>query len=199
MNDPILHLASRAVLRKVAISPSSSSALGLASSDIFKIGFGGEVRHFSEETPAAPPSLGERVFGALAEAKIWTSKVAMHLDRASRDRYFRQLDLLHDCDEWFGDEQPLLLNSYKGFIRFMLKDGGGSKPSLAMSPSGRLIAVWQSGSDRLSIEFADSDRAEWVVRRQLGADFERAAGSTTLGRIGANLAPYNPESWLGLE
>jgi hypothetical protein len=198
MNHPTLHLASRADLRELSISPSSSSALGLASSDIFKIGFGNETQRFSKAAPAELPSLGERVFSALADAKIWTSKVAMHLDREARDRYFRQLDLLHDCDEWFGDEQPLLLNSYKGFIRFMLKDGGTSKPSLAMSPKGRLIAVWQNGSDRLSIEFEEQDHAQWVVRRQLENNVERAAGSTTLARIRANLAPYNPESWLGV-
>src|ERR1700730_14825270 len=45
-------------------------------------------------------TLQERLFDALAGAKVLTAQVAMHLDRQWRDKLFRQLDSLHDPDEW---------------------------------------------------------------------------------------------------
>ncbi len=146
--------------------------------------------------PVSPPSLEERVFKALADAKIWTSKVAMHMSLGDRDRYFRQLDLLHDTREWLGDESPLLLDSYKDFIRFMLLAGSDAKPALGLAPSGNLLAAWQNAGDRLTVEFIGGGRATWAVSRREGLDFERVAGTTALGRIQANIAPYNPDGWL---
>lgn len=148
--------------------------------------------------PANPPSLQERVFNALADAKIWTSKVAMYMDLRTRDRYFRQLDLLHDCDEWL-DGSPVKLQSYQGFVSLMHLLGGHSKPSLGLTPSGNLVAVWQAGEDRLTIEFIDRQHAQWVVSRRQDEEMERIAGSTTITRVKANLAPYNPAAWFGID
>jgi hypothetical protein len=117
------------------------------------------------------------------------------LDLVARDRYFRQLDLLHDCDEWFGEDQPLRLESYKSFVRFMISDGGKSKPSLALNPDGHLLAVWEEAGNRLTIEFKGDDRLQWVVSCVNG---DRTAGMTSLGSIKSHLVPYKPEAWFGL-
>ena len=174
----------------------SSSSLGLGTADIFTAGL---VSRPSEQSQAAmqEPSLGVRVFSALAAAKIWTSQVAMHIDLNTRDRYFRQLDLLHDADEWMDDESPVQLSSYKGFIRFMLMTGSPSKPSLALSAKGALMAVWEANDDRLTIEFDNEHSATWIVNRHLDGDIERAGGSTKIVRLSENLTPYTPEIWLG--
>lgn len=151
----------------------------------------------SATAPAKEPSLQEKIFTALADAKIWTSKVAMHMPLAKRDSFFRQLDLLHDCDEWF-DGNPVSLVSYQGFVTFMLTVRGNSKPSLGLAPDGQLVAVWQNGDSRLTIQFKDRFHAEWVLRRRHGDEIERAAGVTTIDRISPVLLPYDPEVWFGV-
>lgn len=196
MNNEINGLFSSVQQRRFSATASSGSVLGIAVNDIVKGGLVGRPLTTTGQATPAPPSLGERVFNALSSAKIWTSRVAMHMDRNTRDRFFRQLDLLHDADEWFGDEQPLALNSYRSFIRFMLADGKNSKPSLALSPAGSLVAIWLSERDRLTIEFGAGDWAEWVVSLPLEERVERAAGSTSIARLSSVLAPYNPDRWL---
>lgn len=142
-------------------------------------------------------TVSQQVFDALAEAKRWTAQVAMYLPRDVRDRIFRQLDRLHDLDEWPDDEQaPLLLKSYIGFLRFYVSTDRSSKPSLILHPSGRLGAVWISGNDRLTIEFQGKDDAKWIVSRMIDDVAEKAAGHTKVSRLLANLAPYQPEKWL---
>ena len=188
-------LASKASGRQMPISASSSSALGLGISDIIKHGLVSQNAAIPVHEFAPPSSLAERVFHALAEAKIWTSKVAKHLDLVARDRYFRQLDLLHNCDEWFGDDQPVRLESYKSFVRFMMTEGGQSKPSLAMNPDGHLLAVWDAAGNRLTIEFKGDDRLQWVVSCANG---DRTAGMALLSTIKSHLMPYNPNAWFDL-
>lgn len=193
MNQLTSGLVGRPSQRRLLATQSSAAALGLKLDDIVRGGLTSErveqIRSVSDAT------LAERVFQALVDAKIWTSKVAMHLDRDTRNRYFRQLDLLHDCDEWFDDQRPVLLESYKGFVRFMHLVGGRSKPSLGLSPTGLIIAVWNSDHGRLTIEFLSSDWVQWTVSRPLGKRTERTAGNTELVRILPNLSPYSPEAW----
>lgn len=147
----------------------------------------------AQETSNQP--LEVKLFEALSAAKVWTSKVAMHLDRDARDRYFRQLDRLHDIDEWFGADSPLQLASYKGFIRFMLIIGGCSKPSIGLGPTGLLAAVWEVAGARLSIEFHSANAAAWIVSHEVNGHIERVAGSTVLDRLLTNLQPYDPKKW----
>lgn len=189
------YLASDVNRRQLIQSESSSSALGLGLLDIFKHGLIDPLTVPSVSHAVVPQSLAERVFVALADAKIWTSRMMTRLDLAARDRYYRQLDLLHDCDEWFGDDQPLLLESYKSFVRFMIAEGRQSKPSLAMNPDGHLLAVWEVNGNRLTIEFKSGDRLQWVVSC---ADGDRTAGMTTLEAIMSRLAPYQPDAWFGI-
>ncbi|WP_282949449.1 MULTISPECIES: hypothetical protein [unclassified Sphingopyxis] len=196
MNQLTGGLVGRPSQRKLLVTQSSAAALGLKLEDIMRGGLASE--QVKRIHPATAPTLAERVFQALVDAKIWTSKVAMHLDRGTRDRYFRQLDLLHDCDEWFGDQSPVVLDSYKAFVRFMHLIGGLSKPSLGLSPKGILVAVWHGDHGRLTIEFLSSDWVQWTVSRPLGDRTERAAGNTELTRILPNLAPYSPEAWFNV-
>lgn len=195
MNESESFLASSPDERRLPISASSSSMLGLQISDIIKYGLVSHKAIHPTHQFATPISLSERIFHALAEAKILTSRVAMRLDLASRDRIFHQLDLLHDCDEWFGDDQPLLLASYKSFVRFMISKGGQSRPSLALNPDGHLLAVWEADGNRLTIEFQENDKLQWVISC---ADGDRTAGITWLTSIMSHLAPYNPEALFGL-
>jgi hypothetical protein len=174
----------------------SSAAIGaLGTQDIRFRDFSLPAQH-RNVVPAGRPTLSEQLFDATAAAKVWTSKVAMHLDRTARDRFFKQLDRLHDEDEWVGEDSPVNLESYKSLIRTFVSIGIKRGPSLALMPSGNLLAVWQSGTDRLSVEFLPGDRARWVLTIAHGPVVERAAGETSITRIQAVLAPYDPRRWL---
>lgn len=170
---------------------SSGVGVARAAREIVQLNPGSVARTFQPQ----PQSFEERVFDALAQAKIWTSKVAMHMALEERNRYFRQLNTLHDTSEWFGEENPLNLGSYQAFIRFMLMLSSKSKPSLGLTSDGLIVAAWQKDGNRLTVEFNTDNRVQWVVSRKVDGQPERAAGMTTLDRLVANLAPYEPETW----
>lgn len=186
------------VLRGGLLAASSTTALGLRREDIVNLYGQADERVKVQAVPIEPPSLSERVFDALAAAKIWTSRVAMHLARPDRDRVFRQLDLLHDCDDWFDGDSPIELASFKSFIRFMLSIRGNSKPSLTLASDGLLSAIWLANGDRLTIEFGTDETVRWVVSQVIDGQPERAGGVTSIGRVLTNLAAYDPEKWFNL-
>jgi hypothetical protein len=181
------------------MSPSSSAERGITYEDIIKSDLVGRETGKTLSYNSRMTTFSENAFQALADAKVWTGKIAMHLDREARDRYFKQLDQLHDCEEWVDGDLPLQLDSYKGFIRFMFLARGAAKPSLALSSKGRLLAVWRADTDRLTVEFLSGDSVDWVVSHKVGDQIERAAGSTTITRLLANLAPYRVKEWFGIE
>ncbi len=185
-------LASNEHYRQPAYTSSSVSAFGLAIGDILRHGLVHSSPAPTVLNSSAGQSLDEILFQALANAKIWTSQVAMRLDNEARNRYFRQLDRLHDINEWFERDKPVELESYKGFIRFMLIVRGNSKPAMALSSKGQLVAVWETGARKLVVEFLDSDRLQWLVN--CGVD-DRTAGKADLENIVERLEPYNPRLW----
>jgi len=142
------------------------------------------------------PSLHERLFDALAEVKIMTSKVAMHLDKQWRQKLFAQLDSLHDPDEWEEGEEPLQQESFATFLKAMLAINPERRPGLGLSSLGHLIAAWTTGSDRLTIEFLPGDRTRWVLARAVSGETDRFAGDTPVSRLVEGLAPYRPDYWL---
>jgi hypothetical protein len=185
-------LASNEHYRQPAYTSSSVSAFGLAIGDILRHGLVQTEPQHTSSKPVVGQSLEEALFQALANAKIWTSQVAMRLDSEDRNRYFKQLDRLHDVNEWYEHDEPIDLESYKGFIRFMLIVQGNSKPAMALSSKGQLVAVWETGGRKLVVEFIDSDRLQWLV--SCGAD-DRTVGKANLENIVERLEPYNPRIW----
>lgn len=140
-------------------------------------------------------SPAEQLFAATVLAKIWTSTVSMHLDRKVRDRIFRQIDLLHDADEWVCDGDPVQLESYKSAIRTLVHHHIDSKPSLALMPSGNVIALWRDGDDKLTVEFLPGNKARWMVQSTSNAGLERATGTSPIERLREVLAPYCADRW----
>jgi hypothetical protein len=145
--------------------------------------------------PLHQRSLSEQLFVALADAKIWTSKLAMHLDRSARDRLFRQLDLLHDEEEWAPEDKPVNLASYKTLVRAILYHQVDSRPALSLMPNGNLLALWRDGDDKLTVEFLPDNRTRWFVQCNSDSGPERVTGTTPLERLRTVLQPYGAERW----
>lgn len=140
-------------------------------------------------------TLENRLFSATAAVKVWTARVAMHLDREKRDRLFRQIDVLHSSDEWFDEDHPVNLESYKSLVRSILYQRINSRPALSLMPSGNVMAVWEEKADRLTIEFLPGNRARWTLRWQIDGQTERGGGTTSIERLRAVLAPYCASRW----
>ncbi len=140
-------------------------------------------------------TVAAQLFSATAQAKIWTASVAMHLDRKVRDRLFRQLDSLHDTDEWVAGDTPVNLASYQSCVRAILYHHINSKPGLALMPSGNILALWQDGKDKLTVEFLPGNKTRWMVQTQSGSDVERAAGVASLERLRDVIQPYCASRW----
>lgn len=143
--------------------------------------------------------LSESLFDATAKAKILTSQVAMHLSVDWRSKLFKQLDSLHDIDEWDPDDKPLQQESYKTFLKAICQLKPGTRPGLGLSNSGYLIAAWTSKKNRLTIEFMPGSRVRWVISRFSEDGLEQFAGNTSVTKLQDGLRPHRPEEWFEIQ
>lgn len=140
-------------------------------------------------------TLGEKLFDVTAAVKVWTAQLAMHLPLDARDRLFRQIDTLHDAEEWTESDTPVSIESYKTLVRAIIYHKIDSRPSLALMPTGNILALWKDGIDKLTIEFLPEMRARWLVQNHTTAGAERVSGTGPLERLSDNLAAYGAERW----
>lgn len=138
------------------------------------------------------------VYDALANAKIMTSTVAMHLDKKWRDKLFWQLDCLHDLEEWETGDQPVQTESFRTFLRVMTTLRPTRSPGLSLGHSGHLIAAWTEGTDRLTLEFLPENSVRVAISYNNDGRIERAAIETSPARLPRVLSPYNPSHWLDI-
>jgi hypothetical protein len=153
-----------------------------------------------EQEPLHRKDLAERLFDALARAKVLIASVAMHLARARRDKLFRQLDSLHDLAEWEEGDEPLQQSSFGTFLKAMLAVNPQRQPGLGLSHAGHLIGAWTIDRDRLTIEFLPNDWVRWVLARyKEDNEPRRFAGQTPVSELPEGLAPHQPEHWFSHE
>lgn len=150
---------------------------------------------------SAPQSkpLEEQIFDSTATAKILSSQVAMHLDRARRNKIFQQLDSLHDIEEWDEDDKPINNASFETFLKAILLISPKRHPGLGLSHEGNLIAVWGTNQDRLTVVFMPKGQIRYVLSRIVDGEHERASGQITVSRLYECLKPYQPEHWFADE
>jgi hypothetical protein len=138
----------------------------------------------------------ERLFDATANVKILTSQVAMYLDNAWREKLFRQIDSLHDVDEWDPEDAPIRQSSFNTFLKAIVQIKPERLPGLGLSHRGLLIAAWTTGRNRLTIEFLEGGRVRWVISRRRDNDEpEQYAGHTSVNHLLEGLQPHHPEEW----
>jgi hypothetical protein len=150
---------------------------------------------FSGHRPAAPQSLEEELYDALASFKVRTALVAMHLDREWRARLFRQFDSLLAIEDWEQSDLPPSLDSYSTLLRMLTLFRPWRRPGLGATHDGHLIATWTVGEDRLTIECLPKDIVRWHLSVLIDGERERAAADTPLQRLSQVLQPYDPNRW----
>ena len=177
------------------VEPSLGSELNLHSPYV-RMREGSKTLGLSQRLwPSSGKTLTEILFDTRSSLKIKTAEVAMHLHAGWRELLFRQLDNLHDVEEWDVRDRPTEIGSFVTFLRLILHIRPDKKPGIGLTSSGHLIAGWAHQRDRLTIECLPNDQVRWVLVRWDGDDRESAAGSTSLLRLAAALEPYKPSSW----
>lgn len=146
--------------------------------------------HFAEASPSE-----EKLYSALSAMKIFTSQVAMHMDRSWRDTLFGQLDRLHDPAQWDESDDPVEIASFRTFLRLMFLLKPNRHPGLALANNGHLLAHWISNKDRLTIECLRDDKVKIVFTRWFGDEPDRGAILTNIDRVHSFLASYDPSCW----
>jgi hypothetical protein len=189
------------VFRDLGLSPAVGQVARSLSSSISdmlirSVAAAGEIRNAVISTAA--PGSAEKLFNALAAAKVMTSKVSMHLDDGWRRQLFRELDEILSPEAWDERDLPVGPHSFETYLRFHLFYKPEVTPNLGVSDTGNLLAGWNSGSNHLALEFYPGDRVRWVLvrGRDDDSDQESAAGVTPLTRLMDVLSPYSPDEWL---
>lgn len=144
---------------------------------------------------AVARTLAEKLYDSLADTKIRTSQVAMHLDESWRKRLFTQLDDLLDADDWHKEDEPVVGASFGTFLRMIVYQAPERRPALGVSNRGNLIAAWTSGADRLTLEFLPEDLVRWVLSCEIDGEIERAAGESPVRRLPLVMSAYQPDRW----
>ena len=139
-------------------------------------------------------SIEELLFDARANVKIMASAVSMHINPELRIKLFRQIDMLHDPDEWEPEDTPINQLSFKTFLSGLLQINPERGPGLGLSNTGNVIAAWVTDKDRLIIEFMPK-KVKWVITRFINDEPEQFTGRTLINRLFESLAPYNPDHW----
>lgn len=139
-------------------------------------------------------SVEELLFDARASVKIMTSAVSMHINPEIRVKLFKQIDLLHDPDDWEVGDLPINVSSFKAFLSGFLQIDPERGPGLGLSNKGNLIASWVTGRDRLIIEFMPSN-VRWVITQFIDDEPEQFTGKTKVTRLLESLSRHNPEHW----
>jgi hypothetical protein len=132
---------------------------------------------------------------ALASAKRELSRVSMHLPLGWHAGLNRQLDLLLDADEWDSADRTPKSGAFVTLLHVLLVVQPEIRPGLGAGTRGTYLASWAKGENRLTVECLPNDAVRWVLARHHGDAVERAAGETTIARLPAVLAPYDPEIW----
>ena len=143
----------------------------------------------------AEQTIEEVLFDARSSVKILISQISMHLKQEWREKLFRQIDLLHEIDEWETDDKPINPLAFKSFIRWALQGKADRCPNFGLSNDGNLLASWLTDKDRLTIEFLPHNRAKWIVSIYILGVPERSAGQSDINRLFAILGPYGSDRW----
>ena len=179
---------------------SQQSFAGSTTSSVLQLRQGLESLRIPPSPSSLSPSaktLEERLFDATAGVKMMTAQIAMHLDREWRDRLFKQLDSLHDPEEWEPEDEPIQQASFATFLKGIFRLMPAVRPGLGLSHNGFLLAAWTAGKNRLTIEFMPNDQIRWVISRYPDGELEQVAGQTVVSRLVDALSPYAPGEWLG--
>lgn len=156
---------------------------------------GSEAATITDRKVTNVASLEEKLYNSRANAKMVAAKASMYMKPEWRASLYRQLDSLLDVEEWESEDEPLGEDSFATFLSLMLVLRPNVRPGFGLTLEGDLIATWQNGDSRLTIECKPGKKARWVLTTFDEDVPLKAAGENTVGKMMEVLAPYRPSTW----
>jgi hypothetical protein len=120
----------------------------------------------SDANVRAPSSLEAKLFDNAAGLKVALSRIAMHLAPGWRTVIFSQLDTLLDPNSWQDDSAFIQESTFGTFLRFIIFAAPTRLPSLGVGSTGHILAAWNSGDQRIAVEFLPDDKAAATFVKQ---------------------------------
>lgn len=133
------------------------------------------------------------LFNSRVSGKVATARIAMHLNKAWRDGFFRQLDELLDPEEWEPEDRPVSDASFRTFLRTIIHLGATRRPGIGATADGELIASWRRDDARLVIINFANDRVGWSISRVVDGEKEVATGKASSVRLPQILTGFECE------
>ncbi len=154
-----------------------------------------EQKHSSEARP-----LGEKLFDNGADLKIILAQFSIsHLDMEIRSQLLRQIDWLLDAEHWEAGDSFPNVGAFKTLIKFILNAKPVASPSLGLSDSGNLLAMWVHEANRLTLECMPNDLINYAAMSIADGKKKSAAGrAETLRDILELLSPFKNAGWFRL-
>ena len=101
-------------------------------------------------------SITERLVAHLVRFKLLLSLYSRYLSEEWAAGIKSQLDFLFEPSEWPEDEPLPTEASFTTFLQFKITGQIDARPSLGVSPDGRMVASWITESAQLSAEFDET-------------------------------------------
>jgi hypothetical protein len=107
----------------------------------------------------------EMLFDARAVLKVAVSQISMHLSAEWRASVFKQIDFLHNLEDWEESSDLVIPESFRTFLRFVVFAEPRRIPALAIAPGGNPVATWLLGDKRVYVEFLPRDIANAILTK----------------------------------
>ncbi|NEI48626.1 hypothetical protein GR217_13055 [Rhizobium leguminosarum] len=96
--------------------------------------------------------------------KIVTSRYAMYMGFAERERLFGELDYLLDPDGWYEEDKHPSLPSYTNFLKWLIEARRSDWSSLGFDAQGDTLAAYKRGENLLTAAFTPDNLVLWTSK-----------------------------------
>ena len=118
------------------------------------------------------------VFDCLVALKTLTSRYAMYLAEAERQRLFARLDHLLDVKRWYSDDIFPAERSFRDFLKWMVYAVDRDWTSIGVDGRGNIQVAWVRGPNVMTAQFAD--RVYWTTAVDADGKIQGASGDWDL-------------------
>jgi len=139
--------------------------------------------------------LAEQLYDVRMNAKIKTRALVNFLSREWQDKFFRQIDELHDLDDWEDADKPMRADSFDTFIKTLQVVKPSVRPGLGLTNDGNLVGSWGKKGDFLTIEFKPVSQLRLHYSIGEGEEKITSFTNTPVHSLTRVLAPYTPNHW----
>jgi hypothetical protein len=133
------------------------------------------LHNYNDNSAPTKKTLMEQVFDRSVSLKVTTSHFAMHLSAPERARIFLEIDNILDVDRWEEGEKLPLIEGYKDFLRYLIRNSDSSWASLGSSDEGNFLVAWVQNAFQMTASF-DGFKVFWTVKNVVNEKINLVSG-----------------------